>query len=312
MRSVLEHVLARVNVRGHLDERCELAAPWSLSREESADGAIPYHIVMRGSAILTRSSGASVELGAGDVLLLPAGEPHKIREEFVSMPMPGMVPSSRETTIVVDRRESSRSILLCGRFVIQREWCRLLKTLLPPVLLVKTQHAANHDRLRHLVAIMQEESREELCGSSSILRHLSAALFGLTLRAATDVQQPAVGLLALARHPRLSEAALRVLESPGEPWGIQDIADLSHMSRSSVIRAFYAVAGVSPAEFVLGVRIAASSQMLIDSRSSVASIAEAVGYASESAFQRAFKRKTGLTPAAWRGQSPHSHPTPAV
>jgi AraC family transcriptional activator of mtrCDE len=151
---------------------------------------------------------------------------------------------------------------------------------------------------------MREETDQAEPGYAAVLRNLSAALFGLTLRAAMHGTEPPSGMLALATHPRLRELAVQIVESPSQPWTIEDMAAVANQSRSSLIRSFGAVAGMAPAEFVTRVRIAEASRLLRESEQSVAAIGEAVGYASEAAFQRAFKRETDMTPAAWRAMRP--------
>lgn len=282
---LLDRLLNLDAVDGRLDERCELRAPWALKSARSGQREMPYHAVLAGSAVIEGPGVPPAMLHAGDVLMLPSGEAHRI----------------------VDRGDEP-TVLLCGRFVLTYAVWRLYRSLLPDYVIVRTgvdtqtqaRGEAASSRLSRLLALMREETDQAEPGYAAVLRNLSAALFGLTLRAAMHDAAPPSGMLALATHPRLRELAVQIVQSPSQAWTIEDMAAIANLSRSSLIRSFGAVAGMAPAQFVTRVRIAEASRLLKESEQSVATIGEAVGYASEAAFQRAFKRETDVTPAAWR------------
>jgi AraC family transcriptional activator of mtrCDE len=155
-----------------------------------------------------------------------------------------------------------------------------------------------------LLALMREEADAPGEGGAALLRHLSGALFAVALRAAMGQQPSAVaeapGVLALGAHPRLAALVVDILGNLAQDWTLDRMAGRAALSRSSLIRTFQAAAGVSPAEFLNQVRMTEAARRLRAGRESPAAIGEAVGYASDAAFQRAFKREIGVTPAAWR------------
>ena len=140
-------------------------------------------------------------------------------------------------------------------------------------------------------------------GGRALLNALSAALFALTLRlASTDDAAPA-GLLALAAHPRLSPALTAMFEDPAHSWTLPELSRLCNMSRATFARYFQRNLGHSAADLLLDIRMILAGNELKKPSSSVASVAETVGYQSEAAFQRVFKQKMGITPAQWRRAS---------
>ncbi|WP_181885496.1 AraC family transcriptional regulator [Trinickia dinghuensis] len=312
---LLDSLLSLGAIDGRLDDRCDLLPPWTIEQGRSAQREMPYHAVMSGSAVAQAPGLEPTTLHAGDVLLLPSGDPHRIvdREEGPERTEGGAHSNTRRRaagTVTVRETPGEATVMLCGRFVFGYAAWRLYRSLLPNYVIVRARPAGEqngHDgadaapsRLNRLLGLMKEESDRPEPGYAAVLRHLSAALFGLALRAAVDAEQAPVGMIALAAHPRLRELAMRIVRAPGQAWTIEDMGEIANMSRSSLIRSFGAAAGMTPAEFVTRVRIAEAGRLLKETEQSVAAIGEAVGYASDAAFQRAFKRETDMTPAAWR------------
>jgi AraC family transcriptional activator of mtrCDE len=125
-------------------------------------------------------------------------------------------------------------------------------------------------------------------------------MFALTLRLASETNEAPAGLLALAGHPRLAPALSAVFNRPGEPWTLPRLARLCNMSRATLARQFQDKLGRSASELLLDIRMTLAASELRKSTASTGAVAEAVGYQSEAAFQRAFKQSMRMTPAQWR------------
>jgi AraC family transcriptional activator of mtrCDE len=174
--------------------------------------------------------------------------------------------------------------------------------LLPSRLIVSSTGAGSVDtKLARLVGLLREESIEEGPGSEMMVGHLCAALFALTLRFASAAQEAPQGMLALARNRRLQPAVLAMFDSPERPWTLPELAALCHMSRATLARQFEADIGFSPNDLLVQIRMMLAARRLVQGTESVAAVGESVGYASEAAFQRAFSRHMGASPARWRG-----------
>jgi AraC family transcriptional activator of mtrCDE len=120
------------------------------------------------------------------------------------------------------------------------------------------------------------------------------------LRFASGGPQPPHGLVALAGRPRLQAAVSAMFESPARPWTLDQFATLCNMSRATFVRQFQDAIGRSATEVLTEVRMTIAGRMLVQSSLPVAEIGEMVGYQSDSAFQRIFKRLIGATPARYR------------
>jgi len=155
-------------------------------------------------------------------------------------------------------------------------------------------------RLRQLLLLMRNEASGDGLGGRALLNALSAALFALVLRHASVAGAEPAGLLAVAGEPRLAPALDAMFQDAAHPWTLEDLAQRCNMSRATFVRHFQSRIGRPAMALLTDIRMALALDHLKKTAMSTAAVAEAVGYQSEAAFQRAFKQHTGQTPAAWR------------
>jgi AraC family transcriptional activator of mtrCDE len=201
--------------------------------------------------------------------------------------------------------EGERLDMLCGHFVIAAPHDRLLRRYLPPRLVVhagddniKIARSGTATQLVGLVSLMRGEATGDHLGGRAMLNALATAMFALALRHASEADGAPVGLLALAGHPRLALAAL--FNEPARAWSLPELARISNMSRATLARQFQKKLGRSATDLLTDIRMTLAGNELKKSSISSSAVAEAVGYQSEAAFQRAFKSHMGMTPAQWR------------
>jgi len=301
----LSRLLAIVSVRGWLEIRCAYGAPWNVTYTASAAGEMPYHLLLRGRAVLddpvTRQT---TPLQAGDIVLFPHGSAHVLRD--VSGDAPTRTHERRllnELVLSENDGQGERFDMLCGRFAIDAPHDRWLRHYLPSTLVVRagmhgTSPAADH--LAGLVDLMRNESADERLGGYAMLNALSSALFALVLRVAGESDEPPPGLLALAGHPRLAPAIAAMLADPARSWTLPELAGLCSMSRATFMRHFQDGLGRSSAEFLQDVRMSLAVNELRRPGVATEVVADRVGYRSVAAFRRVFTQWMGMTPGAWR------------
>ncbi len=369
----LSQLLALAPVAGQVDIRCRFGAPWRIEHEQAPDDEIPYHVVLRGTALLDQAGAPPLRLRAGDVLLFPRGAPHTLHDESGK---PGQAVRSRpagyltlKETVGETAGETGRETaggepaldLLCGRFLIQPQQGRLIRDYLPAQMVMRPvladgpagsatgdladdpadsatgdladdpadsatgdsadsptdnpagerpdaslAHAVPPDpdvsarRLRNLLVMMRNEASGAGLGGRALLNALSTALFTLILRHASLTGAVPAGLLALTGEPRLAPAIDAMFQDPGHPWTLEALAERCNMSRATFVRRFQARVGRPAMTMLSDIRMALAVDYLQRTDMSTAAVADAIGYQSEAAFQRAFKLHTGRTPAAWR------------
>lgn len=304
----LSRLFEMMTVRGRLDLRCAYAAPWRIDQGPGNANEIPYHAVVGGSALLENPAGGRpVQLTKGDILLLPGNPRHIIHDGSGARPKRAHNHQHLNLVISENAGKGERLDLLCGHFEIAPPHDRLLRNYLPPILVVRTgvtdasaAHTATAAQLSGLVGLMRTESETDYLGGRAMLNAFSTAMFALVLRLASETSDAATGLLAVASHPRLAPALTAMFNEPSRPWSLPELARLCNMSRATLARQFQEKLGHSASDLLTEIRMTLASNELKKPGMSTGAVAEAVGYQSEAAFQRAFKSHMGLTPAQWR------------
>jgi AraC family transcriptional activator of mtrCDE len=305
----LSHLLQLITITGRLEVRCAYGAPWRVAWARSAAHEIPYHVVLKGRAIIEDpETGTARELVGGDIVLLPHGSAHVLHDG--SGQAPGRTYNRRGSagwTLSENDGQGEHLDMLCGRFFIGPPHDRLIRGFLPTTLMVRAMEgrgeegvgsASNH--LASLVGLMRMESAGDKPGGYAILNALTSALFTLALRAASESEQVPAGLLALAGHPRLAPAISAMFADPARPWNLPDLADLCSMSRATFMRHFQDKVGRSAIELLTDIRMSRAANELKKPAMTTEAVADAVGYQSVAAFRRVFTDKMGMTPGQWR------------
>jgi AraC family transcriptional activator of mtrCDE len=302
----LSRLFEMMPVRGRLDLRCSYGAPWRIDQGPGEANEIPYHAVVGGSALLEDLAGGKppLQLKTGDILLLPGNPRHVMHDGSGARAKRAQNHQHLNLVISENSGRGERLDLLCGHFAIAPPHDRLLRTYLPPRLVV---HAATSSgqpqtaaQLAGLVSLMRGESGDDHLGGRAMLNALSTAMFALVLRLASETDAAPRGLLALAGHPRLAPAVAALFNEPARPWSLPDLARLCNMSRATLARQFQEKLGRSASDLLTDIRMTLAANELRKSSLSTGAVAEEVGYQSEAAFQRAFKSHMGVTPAQWR------------
>lgn len=305
----LNQLLQIINISGQLEVRCGYGAPWRTSWDKAAAGEIPYHVVLKGRAILENPETEAVtELTSGDIVLLPHGSPHVLHDGSGSPP--SLAYSHRLSAGLILKANDGpgeRLEMVCGRFFIAPPHDRLIRDYLPTTLVVRATDGQSEEgivsassRLANLLELMRAESVGEMPGGYAMLNALSFALFTLVLRAASASEQASTGLVALTGHPRLAPAISAMFADPVRSWGLSDLSDLCNMSRATFMRHFQANLGRSASELLTDIRMSRAANELKKATMTTEAVADLVGYRSVAAFRRVFTEKMGMTPGEWR------------
>jgi len=305
----LSHFLQMITVTGQLEVRCTYGSPWRVAWGRSATHEIPYHVVLKGRAVIENpETGATTALAGGDIVLLPHGSAHVLHDG--SGHAPGRTYSrlgATGWTLSENDGQGEQLDMLCGRFCIGPPHDRLIRDYLPTTLVVRamdvqgeagTGSALNH--LASLVGLMRAESVGEKAGGYAILNALTSALFALALRAASEADEVPAGLLALTGHPRLAPAISAMFAEPARPWNLPELSSLCSMSRATFMRHFQDKLGRSAIELLTDIRMSLAANALKKPAMTAEAVADAVGYRSVAAFRRVFTDKMGMTPGQWR------------
>jgi AraC family transcriptional activator of mtrCDE len=298
-----------ITITGRLEVRCVYGAPWRVAWPQSAAQEIPYHVVLKGRAIIENpETETTMELVAGDIVLLPHGSAHVLHDGGGHAPGPTYNRQGSAGWLLSQNDGKGEHLdLLCGRFFIEPPHDRLIRNYLPTNLVVRAVDGhgeesigAASNYLASLVGLMRMESTGDKLGGCAMLNALTAALFTLVLRAASESEQAPAGLLALAGHPRLAPAISAMFADPARPWNLPDLADLCSMSRATFMRHFQDKLGRSAIELLTDIRMSLAANELKKPTMTTEAVADSVGYRSVAAFRRVFTDTMGRTPGEWR------------
>ena len=309
---VLSDVLRVVRLEGALFFNAEFSAPWCLSEPRStaiasylspeAGHLILYHFLTEGRAYARLPDGRREELTAGDIVIFPHGDAHLLGNGLPEKPVDAvqMFEKNLSQGFKLARFGGGGEVtrFVCGFMVCEPRLSEVFLAGLPPMLKV---HVASGQWLEHSIRFSVDEANGSHAGSGLVLAKLSEVLFVETLRRYISALPPdQTGWLAGARDPIIGQALALMHREPAHPWTVSDLARRVGISRTRLAERFRHFLEESPMAYLTRWRLKLGAEILLSTDDSVAEVAAAVGYGSEAAFNRAFKREFDSPPAQFR------------
>jgi AraC family transcriptional activator of mtrCDE len=299
----LSRILYLHPMQAALDSRCQLRAPWRIYNDAASEGIAPYHLIVEGNCRMDIPDNETFTLQAGDMLMFPRGTPHCLYTSSTEAALPiQQCAAPKVITLMTTNGTGPMTDILCGQFHFNTMAANTLMASLPDVVQVRTTGSPDFIGLHALAMMLRDETAQDRPGGHAVISHLASSLFSLLIRAWLEQNPSVPGLFALLAEPRLSAALQVMLEEPEKPWSVEQLAQTCHMSRATFARLFNTVADATPGDILLRTRMAQAAYYLERDKRSVAEIGEAVGYQSEAAFNRAFKRCIGIGPGQYRSR----------
>jgi AraC-like DNA-binding protein len=269
--------------------RTRLAAPWGI-RFPAQDGA-GFHAILHGTGFVIPAHGAPMAFASGDVVFLPHGLGHAIADA--------------PTTPLVEFRGTlagsgtgPRTEMLCGAYRLDRSRAHPLVAELPDVVHLR---AGRHPALRGALDLLVGEV-STAPGADAAMSALLDLLLVYMVRAWYD-ERPAgaaTGWSAALGDPAVAEALRAIHSHPERPWTVQSLAALAGLSRAPFARRFTETVGSPPLAYLTWWRMTTAARLLRESDRPLRAVAARVGYVSEFAFAKAFKREFGMAPGRYR------------
>jgi AraC-like DNA-binding protein len=272
--------------------------------EPGAERIVIFHLITEGECHVELEGQPPVHLTAGDVVLFPQGHAHRM------MSQPGLEPAAgARLDAVLSRRPRQlvyggggvRTRLVCGYLACDSRLAQLLLAGLPALVKVNVRGSDAGIWLEASVRYALAEARSPRPGGQGVLAKLSEVLFIEVLRLHMNEQSPGrTGWLAGLRD-RVVGAALNAMHAePAKAWTLDALAHAAHTSRSVLAERFMQLVGSAPMQYLTQWRMLLASNLLLRGNAPLARIAEDVGYQTDTAFSRAFRREFGVPPATWR------------
>lgn len=293
--------------------RSEFTSPWGLELPEMPD-SVWFHVVTAGRCLLVDSSGDQHHLRQGDVVVLPHGGGHRALDA-PSSPTPVVfdLPHdyiSRQYAVLRHGGGGEATNLICGVVRFSHPAARSLVQLLPDVIGVDAATTASDwSWLSTLMGLIASETRHPRPGSEAVVTRLCDILIIQAIRNWIDTAPEATtGWLGALRDPAVGTAIALMHQSPDRDWTVAELAAESAMSRSGFSARFAELVGESPVKYLTRWRMLLATELLSGEQMPVARVAARLGYGSEAAFSRAYKRVMGQAPSAVRRLSRHAGP----
>jgi len=318
----LSDVLSAVHLSGSVFFDVTAKSPWvaeappaaQIANEvvPGAQHAMEYHVITRGScwiSLVEETGFEPVKLEEGDIAVIPHGDPHAVSSA------PGM---RAEPNLDMHRRPEDTNALpfalrtggegasdahvICGFFSCDaRPFNPLLSSLPRFMRLRRDASQASQSLLDQFIRFVTAETGNKRPGSQSVLNRLSELMFVEVIRLHMDqLANNSTGWLAGLRDPMVGRALTLLHARPAHAWTLEELATQAAASRSALADRFAQLVGCPPIQYLTQWRMQIAAKRLSDPSAKIAAVAHEVGYESEAAFSRAFKKIVGRPPSRWR------------
>jgi AraC-like DNA-binding protein len=312
----LADVLASVRLTGSVFFRVQCAVPWVAEAPPSSaiagkvmpgvDHVIEFHAIARGRCVAGIVGETPVALEAGDVICFPHGDPHVLASApglraALDLSAYARPPGAPLPFSVKYGTGPTEVELVCGFLGCDARPFNPLLAALPRLLRASDRDGPRSGWLSRFVEVAEAESRSPGPGGEGVLSRLSELMFVELVRRHVEGLAPdRAGWLAGLSDPHVGRALAALHASPADPWTVEQLARAAGLARSSLAERFAALIGEPPMQYLTRWRMQVAAGLLATTHDGVSGIAARVGYASEAAFNRAFKKTVGVPPAKWR------------
>ena len=317
----LSDVLRTVRLTGAMFFDVIASAPWVAeqpSREmvlpkilPGAEHLIAYHVVTRGRCFASLIGGEAIEVAAGEVVVFTQGDAHVMssspgmRADPFTLETMDTVAASPLPFFVSYGSEGPAANLVCGFLACDARPFNPLLENLPRVIKAGDPHGTDTGWLGQFIRLAIMETTDKRAGGEGVLAKLSELMFIEVVRRYLETLPPEqTGWLASLRDPLVGRALSLLHGAPAQNWTIEDLAKQVGLSRSVMAERFTGLVGIPPMHYLANWRMQIASGLL-DRGTNIATVAAEIGYGSEAAFSRAFKKMVGASPSAWRQRVGH-------
>ena len=310
----LSEILRSVRLTGAVFLNARLRAPFGIISPRRYDERMPmahlrhisvFHLVVEGDCIIETASGATRQVVGGDLLLLPFADRHRFykgdAEHMVFDPRLIRQGPIEGVWMVDHGGKGPQTRLVCGFLESAEMLLAPVFRSLPELLVEHAGDGPVGGQLASTVRDILDLVDAETPGTQAMLGRLMELLFVEVLRRhASCLPAGSKGLLAALNDPLLGRALQLLHGDPAKRWTAEELARAVGSSRTVLGERFNELLGRPPIDYLTGWRIQLAADRLRNGRDGIARIAADIGYESEAAFARAFKRVTGMTPGRWR------------
>jgi len=300
---VLSDVLGSIHLGGGVYFRCEMTAPWGMALRPTA--VAQFHVVVRGNCWLqTADQDVPIALQGGDVVALLHGGAHRLVDspDTEARPAAEIIEgqSLEHYGPVTHGGGGLPASILCGYFEFDRDNLHPLVASLPPVIHLRGTGISDLSWLQTALNFMIHETLAAKPGAEAVVNRLAGVLFVQMVRTYIEQSASPPVMLAAIADKQVGAVLSHMHKDPAKAWTLDTLARSAGMSRSALAARFHQLVGDTPMQYLTMWRMQMARKFLSESVLGTAAIAERVGYQSEAAFAKAFKKAVGTGPGAYR------------
>lgn len=313
---VLSDVLRSVRLSGGVFLDAHFTAPWCVSAQLRAGDCkaflaspmqvIAYHVILEGNLLVGFDGEAPVSVGPGEIVIFPRNDNHTLSSA------PGLKPVRTDDLIhmspdgglarIVHGGDGPATHMVCG-FLGTDDGYNPLIAALPRVLTLDIREGTSRDWIEASVRFAASELAAGRLTSVGVMSRLSETLLVEAVRQyASTIAEGETGWLKGAKDPQVGRALALMHTDIAAPWSTDVLAREVALSRSTFVKRFTQLVGHPPIRYLTIWRMQMAKQHLAETGKAIGQLAYLIGYESEEAFSRAFKREFGISPGAWRDQ----------
>jgi AraC-like DNA-binding protein len=298
---VLADVLNALDMKGWLHSRTEVAGPWRFEFAASRDSI--FHILRGDGYLCVEDEPTPLRVEDGDVVMFPHGHAHAICDEL-SSPLTQAVcldyHADRQYRAFPVAAGEPELVMYCGAFHFEGPDDYPLLRFLPKIIHIPGEQGRLAPGFTEIVNLVAAESARPRVGTEVMLRRLTEMLFIQVIRIWIEQYAPAdAGWLGALRDQSIGAALGLIHSAPEYPWRVGELADKVGLSRSAFSARFTLLVSEPPMKYLTRWRMHNATQLLKNG-ATLERIARQLGYESEVAFRKAFKRELGVPPATYR------------
>jgi AraC family transcriptional regulator, alkane utilization regulator len=246
-----------------------------------------------------------VLLTEGDLVILPHGHAHTMTDHPGTpvTRLEDLVPKQPvgRDGIFYSEGQGAVTTLVCGGLQLEDHTTNPLFSILPPFLHLKSRHGQSNPWLQAIVQLVKAEASANQPAAETVITRLSEILFIQAVRAyMSTVGDGDTGWFNALKDPQIGQALTLIQHQPEEPWTVESLACRVSLSRSAFSAKFKQLVGESPMQYVTRVRLTKAAALLRRDSATLVEVATSIGYDSEVAFSKAFRRYFGIAPGAYR------------
>lgn len=309
---LLSDILDNLQLKGTLYFRTSFTSPWSI-RVPQYQKVSRYHYANRGRCLVRIDpEKAPVSLEQGDLLIITHGAPHTMYCNPESENPPTLLEDVIEksgfngqgTLVYGDIGTHHETQLICGHFAFDKEAQHPLIDALPEYIHIKNYGAESSTWMENTLKVIGSEAGKNDIGADLIALKMSEIIYAQAMRAYLNSDEAKSSELAGYVDEKLSKAIKVIHQSPEHAWTLTELAGIAGLSRTAFANRFKELLSMTPLVYMTHWRMQIARRSLRETNNAVIDIAEKVGYQSEAAFSRVFKKKFGIAPVAYRKKKP--------